>query len=246
MLSCREGGPVDTVVLRVEGEPGSMDAGQSLRVLTLLAEVLQVVAPDDAPLPLTALRASSAVAEITSPDVAPGLLIAELHAALSDPSVLPRYQRNELTEAFRSRGEFGIDGFGYGSNGSALPFDEPTYRRVVASLDRPITWTSVSGVVRGVGRTRRGVSGRITNEVDGRVVNFDAPSRLEDPLREALFRRATLSGTAELTDEGVVRRMQVDHVEHLGDFVRLTDLNLDDFDVDHEEAQARLRGLRDE
>jgi hypothetical protein len=126
-----------------------------------------------------------------------------------------------------------------------MPFDDATHRRMLDSLRRPVTYTSVTGEVRGIGRTSRGVSGRITNRVDGRVVHFDASNDLADVWREAIFRRATLFGAAEVAEGGGVTRIQVERVEVIGSFARLTDCDLDDLPFDAAATDAALRELRD-
>lgn len=230
--------------LRVEGEPGVMDAGQVLRVLTLLTDVAGAVAPRNAALPLAGLSIGSATATITPADVTVSDLGERVQAAFDDPNRLDRQIRSDLSEAFRTRHDYGIDGFGYRVSGTLVPFDQATYRRAMASLVRPSSWTSVTGEVRSVGRAVRGVSGRITNRVSGRVVNFDAPDRLDDALRETLFRRATLSGPAELDDDGTILSVHVERLEALGPAVRLSDLDFSDVTADAAASHAVLREMR--
>lgn len=229
----------------MEGDPGVLDASQSLRVLAMLAELLISVAPEDAELPLADLHIDSAVASIAPTNVAEAELAERVHDAFERPTQLTRRLRSDLADAFRTRDQFGIEGFGYRQNGRDLAFDQKTFRRVDRSLARPTGWAAVTGEVRRLGKTRAGgVSGKIRSTVDGHVVNFEAGGALEDSLRESLFRRAVLSGTTEVDDEGIVKRVFVERVERLGKFTRLSDADFDDVEFDTQATLAALKGLR--
>lgn len=231
-----------TFELRVEGQPGQLDAAQSLRVLSMLAEVAVAVAPEGAELPLVDMRISSATALVEPTSVSAEHLIARVDDALQQPAQITRQLRSGLTDAFRTRSDFGIEGFGYRVSQRSVPFDQSVYRRMERSLSRPTDWASITGEVRSVGRSQSGLYGKIRDTVDHHVVNFEAPNDLDDALRESLFRRAVLSGETEMDDGGNVKRIVVERVEQLGPLVRLSELDLGDARLD---SDATLRALED-
>lgn len=230
--------------LRVEGESGVMDAGQSLRVLTMLADVVRAVAPEDADLPRKDLHLGSAAATIKSPDVASDQLLSEVRAAFAHPHRLTRRLRQDLHDAYEQRNVYAITGFGFSTGKSTLDYDGPIHTRVSQSLSRPTGWGAVTGEVRHVGRAGRGLSGKIRSEVEGHVVNFEAPATFEDELRETLFRRAALAGEVEVDEEGSVKRLIVERVRLLDTPKRLSDLQLPVDEFDEQTTLAALQELR--
>lgn len=222
-----------------------MDASRSLHVLAVLADVVSAVASDGVELPLTGLTIGSAVAFIDSPNADSDDLLQRAEAAFQHPVQLTRRLRQDLADAFRTRADYGIAGFGLRTGNRAAPFTDRIYQRVLASLSRPTGWASVTGVVRSVGRASNGVSGKIRNEVDGRVVNFEAPSALEEALKSVLFRRAILTGPTESDDDDHrLTRMVVERIEELGAPRRLSDLELGDIEFDSDATLRALQELR--
>lgn len=138
----------------------------------------------------------------------------------------------------------GIAGFGLRYDGTELSYDDRVQTRFVRSLMRPTVWASVTGDVRNVGQAQSGIYGKIRGELHGRVVNFEASASLGDDLREVLFRRACVSGQAEVDHEGVVKRVLVERVTALGPVVRLTDFDAGDVRLDSAATLAALRELR--
>jgi hypothetical protein len=230
--------------LRVEGEPGVLDAGQSLRILAMLAEVATVVAPEGTELLLTELRSTSAVAVIDPTGISSHSLFERVHDAFGHAIQLTRKLRSELVEAFQSRAAYGIAGFGFRHETSSLPFDEGVSRRIETSLSRPTGWASVSGEVRSVGRSQSGLSGKMRDAMNGHVVNFEAPPGMEDELRGVLFRRAALSGECEADDAGFTKRIVVERVEPLAPTRRLSDGDFSGLAFDSEATLAALQELR--
>lgn len=228
----------------MDGVTGELDATQSLRVLALLAEVTRAVAPDDADLPLSGLSIGSAVATIDPSGVTREELVARTRKAFDDPTRLTRRLRKDLTDAYRTRSEYGITGFGLRYDGTRIAYDDQVQHRFDQSLTRPTVWASVTGDVRNVGQAQTGIYGKIRSELHARVVNFEAPDSLGDELREALFRRASVSGQAEVDQDGVVKRVLVERVTALGPVVRLTDFDAGDVRVDSAATLAALRELR--
>lgn len=235
---------VATVELHVEGQPGELDAGQSFRILAMLAEVAGAVAPDGTELPLTHLRTSSAIAVIGPTGVSSEDLLQRVDQAFEHPIQLTRRLRSDLSEAYKTRTGYGITGFGFRHEKRSVDFDQRVYRRVAVSLSRPTGWASVSGEVRNVGRSQSGISGKIRDAIEGHVVNFEAPSRLEDELREVLFRQADLSGETEVDEAGAIKRIVVERVEPLGPTRRLTDHDFSGLPLDSEATLAALQELR--
>lgn len=208
----------------------------------MLAEVAVAVAPEGVTLPLVDMHISSAAVLLDPTSLSAAHLMDRVEDALQHPTQIARQLRTGLTEAFRTRSDFGIEGFGYQVPQRSVPFDQKIYRRMQRSLSRPTGWASITGEVRNVGRSQSGLYGKIRDTVDHHVVNFEAPNDLDDALRESLFRRAALSGEAEMDDSGHVRRIVVERVEQLGTAVRLSDLDLGDVRLD---TDATLRALED-
>lgn len=233
-----------TIELRVEGRTGELDATQSLRVLALLAEVARSVAPDDAELPLSGLAVGSALATIEPAGVTREELLARTRKAFEDPTRLTRRLRKDMTDAYRTRFDYGIAGFGMRYDGTKLSYDDRVQARFEQSLTRPTVWASITGDVRNVGQAQSGIYGKIRSELHRRIVNFEAPASLGDDLREALFRRASVSGQAEVDQEGVVKRVLVERVTALGPMARLTDFDAGDLRLDSAATLAALRKLR--
>lgn len=230
--------------MRVDGRHGELDATQSLRVLALLAEVARSVAPDDAELPLTGLAISSALATIDPTGVTREELLSRTREAFDDPTRLTRRLRKDLTDAYRTRFDYGIDGFGLRYDGSKVRYDDRVQARFEQSLTRPTVWASVTGDVRNVGQAQSRIYGKIRSELHRRIVNFEAPGSLGDDLREALFRRASVSGQAEVDEDGVVKRVLIERVTPLEPVARLTDFDAGDVQLDSAATLAALRELR--
>lgn len=210
----------------------------------MLAAVARSVAPEDAELRLAGLAVGSALATIKPSGVTGEELLARTRTAFDDPTRLTRRLRKDMTDAYRTRFDYGITGFGMRYNGTKIGYDDRVQERFEQSLTRPTVWASITGDVRNVGQAQSGIYGKIRSELHRRVVNFEAPASLGDDLREALFRRAAVSGQAEVDEDGVVKRVLVERVSALGPFVRLTDFDPGDVRLDSAATLAALRELR--
>lgn len=171
-------------------------------------------------------------------------LSTHIQGAFNDPTRLTRRLRRDMTDAYRTRADFGIAGFSIRHDGTTISYDSRAQTRFEQSLTRPTVWASITGDVRNVGQAQTGIYGKIRSELHRRVVNFEVPASLGDDLREALFRRAAVSGQAEVDQDGVVKRVLVERVTALGPTVHLTDFDAGDARLDSAATLAALRELR--
>lgn len=234
-----------TIDLRIDGELGQLDAVGSLQFLLLLAEVAEAALPEAERLAMTGVRAGSAVIEIDPVGVNDEEAIERIEEQLRRPETLTRDLRSRLHTSYEHMLEHGITGASFMASSRSATFDEEAHQRVVTSLDRPTQWVEVVGEVLRLGKTQaRRITGHISDEKTRRALSFDAPLAIEDSLRPLLFRRAALSGPADVDEDGNPTAMVVEHAREVGRGTRLTDFESGDDKVDGDAALARLTELR--
>lgn len=243
-IAKRNGGGI-TIDLRVHGELGELDAIGSLQFLLLLAEVAEAALPDAERLAMTGVRAGSAVIEIDPVGVEDDEAIERIEEQLHRPATLTRDLRSRLHTSYEHMSEHGITGASFTASSRSASFDEDAHQRVVESLARPTQWVEAIGEILRLGKTQAGrITGRIADEKGRRALSFDAPMAIERSLQPLLFKRAALSGPADVDEDGRPTAMVVEHAREVGRVTRLTQFEAGDEKVDGDAALARLIELR--
>lgn len=242
---CERNGGGTTIDLRIDGELGELDAIGSLQFLLLLAEVAEAALPEAERLAMTGVRAGSAVVEIDPVGVDDDEAIERIDEQLQRPATLTRDLRSRLHTSYEHMSENGITGASFMASSRSTTFDEEAHQRVVRSLERPTQWVEVVGEVVRLGKTQAGrITGRISDDKTRRALSFDAPMAIEDSLRPLLFKRAALSGPADVDVDGHPTALVVEHAREVGRVTRLADFESGDEKVDGDAALARLIELR--
>lgn len=242
---CERNGGGTTIDLRIDGELGELDAIGSLQFLLLLAEVAEAALPEAERLAMTGVRAGSAVVEIDPVGVDDDEAIERIDEQLQRPATLTRDLRSRLHTSYEHMSENGITGASFMALSRSTTFDEEAHQRVVRSLERPTQWVEVVGEVVRLGKTQAGrITGRISDDKTRRALSFDAPMAIEDSLRPLLFKRAALSGPADVDVDGHPTALVVEHAREVGRVTRLADFESGDEKVDGDAALARLIELR--